>query len=629
MKISYKHLSKYFDTPLPSVDKVADLLSLHSFELEGLEAKGNDTIIDIDVLPNRAGDCLCHIGVAREVSALTSQECKEDVSPTVQYSESLEAPMITLETKEVRRYMLRLIENISFTETPQEYIEFLENTGNRSINAVVDATNIALFETNNPTHVFDADKVEGDICVRYAKEGEIITLLGEEEPRALDISMVVIADSIAPLALAGIKGGIKAQVDDHTKNILIEVANFKPLSTRATARTMKLHTDASKRYENNLTPERATLAMEVLTNYILSFSGNENTLVSTIADTYQEVQEKRTVDISLAHINSLLGTTFMQDDIENIFTALKWAVTFSDDSWKVSIPKDRLDVSIPEDVIEEVGRIYGYNSIKPLVPNHIAPISHDESFVLERFLRDLLIKEGYYDILTYTFESKGKMALLNPFSKDKSHLRENLASGFSDALARNVSFSELLGGEMVFLFEIGTVFIPSEERHLILGVNKGKDKKEEWKNKLNDIHEKIEEIFGNISYKESENVREYNLADFSLENASSDVLLSDITLQRKSGFHPWSLFPYIVRDIAVWMPSSVEEKELVDILSASDEELLATHPRCIDTFEKEGKISRAYRLVFQSSKETLTDEKVGLIMKKLEENITSEGWEVR
>ena len=264
MLISYNWLQTYFKEKLPPADKVAEVLIFHSFEIESVEKHSDDFIFDVKVLPDRAHDCLSHRGVARELSVHLGTKVVEDKKPLGVSGGKPKRPL-SINVKEPTfclRYTSLLIEGIKIGPSPGWLKSRLESIGQKSINNVVDATNLVMFDLGQPLHAFDADKVKGGIEVRMAKDGEKITTLGGKEI-TLEKDILVIADDEAPLAIAGIKGGNKAEVDAGTKNIILEAANFSPVSVRKTSKRLGIQTDSSKRFENELSPETAKEAIEL------------------------------------------------------------------------------------------------------------------------------------------------------------------------------------------------------------------------------------------------------------------------------------------------------------------------------------------------------------------------------
>ena len=274
MIVSYNWLQKYFKDALPDTQKVADAFTFGAFEIEGVEKVQGDTAFDLKVLPDRACYALSHRGVAYELSAILGQkssagfvgsdvarepiDCDKKVSVTVE------------DAKLCPRYCARYIAGVDVGTSPDWLRLDLENVGQRSINTIVDATNYVMLDMGQPLHAFDADKVQGGIVVRLAKAGETIELLPEKNsPNTsrvvnLEVNDLVIADDAGPIAIAGVKGGLRASVTNATKNIILESANFNAVSVRKTSTRLALRNDASKRFENNLSVEFAGFAIEEL-----------------------------------------------------------------------------------------------------------------------------------------------------------------------------------------------------------------------------------------------------------------------------------------------------------------------------------------------------------------------------
>lgn len=315
MKVSYSWLKEYLDNS-PSLEEVSNILNLHAFEVEGVEGD----IIDVDVLPNRAHDCLCHTGIAKEI-AINSDAIYRSVEINDSEADFDTKFKVNIEDTKCRRYVLREIKNIEVKESPKELKEKLEAIGQKSINNVVDVTNFVMFEINQPLHAFDTSKIEGDIInIRLSKKGEkIMTLDGKDIE--LDNETLLIADS-EPLALAGIKGGNKAEVDQNTNSILLESANFVPVNTRKTSQDLGIATDSSKRFENEITPELALRASERATELILKYCSTKETQVSNIVDVYPKQPSPYYTGVSIEEVNRLLGLDLSEKDISQIFDRL-------------------------------------------------------------------------------------------------------------------------------------------------------------------------------------------------------------------------------------------------------------------------------------------------------------------
>ncbi|MDH5442331.1 MAG: phenylalanine--tRNA ligase subunit beta [Candidatus Heimdallarchaeota archaeon] len=601
MKISYNWLQSYFEKPLPPVTELDSIIALHSFETEGIENVDGDNVIDIDVLPNRAHDCLSHMGIAKEVSALLGdREIIERYKHDKEYPKSeINLDVDIQNTEKCRRYMGRVIENIKIGETPDWIKNFLTAVGQQSINNVVDATNFVMLDLGNPIHAFDLDKLSGPkIIIRNAETGEGITTLGQKADQVeLDDSMLVIADETDPLAIAGIKGGNKAEVDSNTTNIVLEVANFEPISTRETRKKTGIATDSSKRFENELSPEIMPDIMERLTLLILEIAGTDNTKLGNIVDVYPTPTEPAIVSVELSHINTILGLELKTADVTYIFDRLNFTYTETDGRFSVSIPTERLDLRIPQDLIEEIGRVYGYENIptQSLTDIPFTPAVSGK-FALAMSVRQKLLADGYNEVMTYTFTDHGKTQVKYS-ADDKNFLRANLTDGLTVAFDKNKKNAPLFGTgpKDTKMFEIGTVWTPTEQLHIAIADAKG--------------------------------IQETTLEKYATDNnlTGADYNFNQTTT---TTFTPWSPYPFTTRDISVWVPSDVTPESLEAIYGELGEGLLVRMDQ-VDKYEKDDRVSYAYRLVFQSMDRTLTDDEITPITDAIYKKLTDNGWEVR
>ena len=334
MLISYEWLQSYFEKPLPAPEKIAELFTMHAFELEGMEKVRDDTVLDLKILPNRAHDCLSHDGIARELSVLSGIPLKKVTSylPTgkagkLQVTRTEHKLKITVEDQKLcRRYAGRIFENIKIGESPEWMKRRLDAIGQRSINNVVDITNYVMFATGQPLHAFDMDKLarkgnEVEIIVRSARAGEkLVTLDGKDID--FDETMLAICDAEKPLALAGIKGGKWAEVDSSTRHIILESANFEPTSTRKTSQKIGLRTDSEKRFENEITPELAGRGMKLASRLLAEFAAGPETKIAEIIDVYPRIRRPYKVGVSTAEVNKLLGTNISEVETEKIIARL-------------------------------------------------------------------------------------------------------------------------------------------------------------------------------------------------------------------------------------------------------------------------------------------------------------------
>jgi len=321
MIISYNWLQSYFKEKLPSPEKVAELLIFHAFEVESVEKKVNDTILDVKVLPDRAHDTLSHRGIARELAVhLNTRIIDTKKSEKSQTEKSHRTLSIDVKDSALcRRYAGRIIEGVEVRPSPQWLVERLESIGQKSINNIVDATNFVMFDIGQPLHAFDTNKVDGDIIVRNAEGGEKITTLDGKEVE-LNNQTLLIADERSPLAIAGIKGGKKAEINADTANIILEAANFSPTNIRKTSRRLGIQTDSSKRFENERSPEGVEEAMERITTLIVEVAGGKDTKVGDVVDMYPRKPASYVVGVSTDEVNRILGTNISEKEIALILS---------------------------------------------------------------------------------------------------------------------------------------------------------------------------------------------------------------------------------------------------------------------------------------------------------------------
>lgn len=325
MQFSYKWIKEYFEEDLPEIQDLVETLTFHAFEIEGVE---DNDLIDIDVLPNRSHDCLCYLGIAREISVLTGLKLKKwDDKPLVN-KELKSFGYISLSVEDfnlVPRATKRLVQNVKIEASPKWLKEKLESIGQRSINNVVDITNYIMWETGQPVHAFDFDKIAEnekgikEFIIRTAKNGEKITTL-DGQSFVLDETMVVISDKEKALDIAGTKGGNISGIDENTKNVVLSVCNFNSTNIRRTSRKLGLRTDASVRFENNISPEKVMEAMERLTKSVVEIAGGKAS--EDILDEYPRKANPFKVGVSVAEVNRVLGTSLSDNEIENIFKRL-------------------------------------------------------------------------------------------------------------------------------------------------------------------------------------------------------------------------------------------------------------------------------------------------------------------
>src|SRR3989344_4836941 len=442
MLISYNWL-KWYIPEAPDAEKFVDVFNYHLCEVESLEKKGDDNIFDLKILPNRAHDLLSHQGVARELASLLNIKY---VDPTPKYKIPESKPTelkIEINTSHCRRHVGRVVRNIKVGSSPEWVKNHLESIGQRSINNIVDATNLVMFNCGQPTHAFDMDKVKGlKLVIRQAKNEEKIIPLGGGE-KILKDSMMVIADGEGnPLDIAGIKGGTNAELTIATKNIILESDNFDPVSIRKSAQALNIFTDARKRFENDLSPELGPYAMLELSALIAEMC--PEAIFEDIVDVYPHKQGIRKLSFSADKISKILGLKVSVKEIEDILKRYNFQYKENKGKFEILPPPMRLDLEIEEDMAEEIGRILGYDKVKGEIPEINFKPKINETYKNITFARNKLLSLGYNEVMTYTFSDKGEIELKNSAS-DKKFLRTNLSDGLRESIKLNQLNAQFLG----------------------------------------------------------------------------------------------------------------------------------------------------------------------------------------
>ena len=427
----------------------------------------DDNIIDVDLTPNR-GDCLGIKGLAREVGVLNSIDVNvleiPAVAPTIEDKVSIEL----VNEDACPRYLGRVIKGINLdAETPLWMVEKLRRSGVRSIDPVVDVTNYVLLELGHPMHAFDLSVIEGGIKVRSANADEELVLLDGNTAK-LNESTLVIADNDKALAIAGIFGGEQSGVTEKTTDILLESAFFNPVAIAGQARCYGLHTDASHRYERGVDFALQHDAMQRATALLLEIVGGQAGPVveAVAADKLPKVTEVR---LRRSRLDRVIGHHIDDAKVTDILTRLGLDVKVENESWSADIPSYRFDIRIEEDLIEEVARVYGYNSIPNVAPTaKLKMTTHNEASIALSKFRNTLVTRGYQEAITYSFVDPKAQAILHPqsdalvlphpISIEMSAMRVSLMPG----LLASVAYNQNRQQPRIRLFEHGLKFISDE-----------------------------------------------------------------------------------------------------------------------------------------------------------------------
>ena len=455
----------------------------------------DDNCIDIDLTPNR-GDCLSLRGVAREVGLLNDLAVNEPEIQPVPASVDHSFPVKLTHADGCPRYLGRVISGVNpKASSPLWMVEKLRRSGIRSIDPTVDVTNYVLLELGQPMHAFDLDVLQGGIDVRRANPGERLTLLDGRDVE-LDDQTLLITDDSGPVALAGVMGGERSGISATTSSVFLECAYFSPLALAGTARRYGLHTDASQRYERGVDFELQEVAVERATRLLLDICGGEAGPMIVTEDR-DALPVRKEVSVSHQRLESLLGVSIAQAEIDRAFEQLKFPVLSreaanGDVRWTIQAPSHRFDIEREADLVEEVCRVYGYNNIPARRPTTALTLGHVAlEQTSERRLRELLADMGYLEAVTYSFVDPAlqdlldpgapTMTLENPMSTEQSTMRTTLLAGLLETLNSNAARQ----AQRLRLFEVGLCFRPDGQGELnqelmLCGVLWGAREPESW-----------------------------------------------------------------------------------------------------------------------------------------------------
>lgn len=460
----------------------------------------DDKAIEISLTPNRA-DCLSIAGVAREVGVVNKQVVNQPHFDAVPATISDKVQIELKAPEACPRYLLRVVKNVNVkAQSPIWLQEKLRRCGIRSIDPIVDITNYVLLELGQPMHAFDASKVSQPVQVRLANNGEELVLLDGTTAK-LQSNTLVIADQTGPLAMAGIFGGQASGVDaETTKDVILEAAFFAPLAIAGRARQYGLHTDSSHRFERGVDFTLQRHAMERATALLLNICGGEAGKICEVVSE-QYLPKVNEVTLRREKLDGLLGHHIETETVTEIFERLGFAVKYANDVWTVTSASWRFDIEIEEDLIEEVARIYGYNSIPNNAPlAHLRMREHKESDLDLSRIKTALVDADYQEAITYSFVDPKVQTLLhseiealvlpNPISVEMSAMRVSLLSGLLGAVLYNQNRQQ----NRVRLFETGLRFVPDanaefgvRQEFVLAGVITGTAKSECWTGKAETV----------------------------------------------------------------------------------------------------------------------------------------------
>ncbi len=643
----------------PVGENVADYLQL------------NDVSIDVDLTPNRS-DCLSIKGIAREVGVLNSALV---TSPEIEPVEAVhsEVPDIRVEAPAAcPRYLGRILRNVNLqAESPLWMQEKLRRSGIRSIDAAVDVTNYVMLELGQPMHAFDRDEISGGIVVRMARPGEKLVLLDGQEAELTEQTLVI-ADHEKPIAIAGVMGGEHSGVSGKTRDLVLEAAYFDPIALAGKARHYGLHTDASHRFERGVDYLLARDAMERATRLLMDIVGGEPGEIVEVASEDQ-LPSEMTIDLRAQRLNDVLGMDIDRTTVEEILTRLGLHIDkLLKDGWRVSVPSFRPDISIEEDLIEEVGRIYGYNNLPVTTPTGSLGLRpRAEATRPVSAIRSFFVGRGYQEAITYSFvdpevqsmldPDREGIALANPISTDLSVMRTTLWSG----LLKTVSYNQNRQQARIRLFETGLRFVKDgeriDQRQMLAGAVVGTQYPENWVNgrrtaDFYDVKGELEGLFSLLGVdvrfvpgqhpalhpgQTAELVRDgehvgwvgtlHPQVQKNLELNGTilifELFLNSIVSGYVPNFKEISKFPEVRRDLAIIIGAQVPFAEVERVARKHAGEQL-TALRVFDVYEGEslgeGQRSLALSLFWQHPERTLNEDEVHSLFNGVIDALTEE-----
>ncbi len=617
----------------------------------------DDTLIEVDLTPNR-GDCLGMKGIAREVGVLTRTELEAHVIPTVSVDNDDSFPVKVSATRACPRYLGRVIRGVDAgANSPLWLQERLRRNGIRSLNAIVDITNYVLLAYGQPMHAFDLGKLNGGIDVRLAARGEKLTLLDGRTAEP-DTNTLLIADQNGPLALAGIMGGQDSAVTDTTADIFLECAHFAPTAIAGRARSLNMQTDSSFRFERGVDPDICADVMEAATQLILRLCGGQAGPVTEAGDR-KALAEPEAITLRKQRLGQVLGVSIADREVTDILQRLGMALTETESAWQIISPRFRFDISIEADLIEEVGRIYGYDQL-PSEPGRrsLEMKPRPEGQLQLDSLHELLIQRDFQEVITYSFVDPQiqetlqpdlqAVALANPLSSELSVMRTSLWPGLLSTLTYNLKRQH----ERVRLFESGLKFISQDneikQEMSIAGLIYGSREQENWTGQASeavdffDLKSDLESILHltgrgedfifidkghpalhpgqsaciQIDKKQVGWIGALHPRIQQNHQIPANVFVFELNISalgqaRIPVFSPLSKYPSVRRDLAIVVDENVAAGQILADIRALDNDKLI-NITLFDVYQgkniESGRKSLALGLILQETSRTLTDE---------------------
>jgi len=663
MQFSRNWLKEFVDFKI-SDEELCEQLTMLGLEVDNFKTydsklTGKDAIIKLDLTPNR-GDCFSILGIAREVAAMNNLLLT--LPKTFNIKDSVKSPLNVSVCSEAPRYVGRYITGLNFKKKiPSLIKERLKLSDIKIIDPIVDITNYVLLEVGQPLHAFDADKLEGNLTVRFAKGKEKITLLDENQ-LSLDSKSLVIADQKKPIALAGIMGGLETGISNKTESIYLESAFFTPSAIRGRARKFSIQTDASTRFERGVDFELQTFALKRASTLINETLGGSFSPIQEFLKK-SSIPKNKDIILNIKNINKNLGTDLTKPFVSKGLRSLGLINSVShNDTLKVKIPSWRFDIKIEADLIEEIARLVGYNNIPQ---NSLSKKIRTSDKALNTSVRKTFESLGFNEVITYSFieesvarlveEKQQKLIFVeNPISQNMNVMRTSLLSGLLNTLSYNIN----QGSENIKIFEIGAVFKKENnnkinQKEVVGGLISGIEGKGNWSglNKTMDFFDlkgNLETVLpelskftfksGQVSYLHpgktallykgktlvgclgTVNPKLLDKFDIDSEVNFFEFSVNEVSDKKSLKFKKFSRFPLAQRDLSFVVDEGMTSSSIIDaIISKAGNDLKEIN--LFDVYEgkgiSKGQKSLTYSLKWQAKNKTLTDDEIDKIIGRI------------
>jgi len=677
MRVSFDWLKDFMETKIEAA-KAQGFLTMAGFEITSIAYIDGDHIMEIEVTPNRP-DCLSMLGIARELSAASGIPIKLPGSIKKNFMKKGHkrgsAKIEILDEHACSRYVGCIMKNVKVGPSPKWLSQRLSAMGVRPVNNVVDVTNYALFELGQPLHAFDLDKLdEKRVIVRRARKGEnIVTIDGVH--RTLDSNILVIADAVKPVAIAGIMGGKDTEITDSTKNILIESACFDPIVVRKACRQLGLASESSYRFERGV-DQAMIFAASVRAQELIKEAANAR-VAGDMSDAGAGIEKGKTISLDIGEVPRVLGIDIHPEKIQDILKGLNLKPVKKKNKIFVTVPSYRTDLNKDIDLIEEIVRLYGYDKVPARLPTFTPQKTYQlekKTALLEKEIRRILCNMGLNEIMTYALTSRNSVeslgismenlvGLRNPMSSQQEVMRPSLLSEMLETLNWNLNRKNIL----LQLFEINKVYImnkvtsQAEERmHLSIGICGAKTGN--WKEKPReldffDLKGAVEMLIDSLgvrdykiektehpSFKETlctavnvggavcgvfGEIKEDTARRFDIKRKIfvAEIYLNELlaSANLKKTFTSLPKYPPVTRDIAILLEDSISASSIYDVIKEEARGLV----RSVDVFDlykgqqiQQGKKSLAYTIEYRSDERTLNDKEVNDTHKKVQDALT-------